>query len=162
MKVRYYADAQLQEFHDRILDLLATVHETHGVPVEVERVEERFGPIADFPGRITTTPVENVYERDFKQNQKLRSNLDRMPSGVYKVGGRFEIAGHVSLVDESVVWASTLRGDAYGHGPGAEEATPIDFLADVAESPSSRVCLECTHLLDGNETFCPNCGHDLP
>ncbi|MFC4989365.1 zinc ribbon domain-containing protein [Saliphagus infecundisoli] len=162
MKLRYYADAQLQEFHDRILDLLEKIYEMHGIPVEVERVEERFGPLSNFPGRVTATPVENVYERDIEQNQKLRSNLDRMPSRVYKIGTRFEIAGHVSLVDESVIWISTLRGDAYGHGPRAEEATPIDFLADVAESPSNRVCLECTHLLNGSETFCPNCGHELP
>jgi hypothetical protein len=162
MKMRYYADAQIQEFHDRILELLVKLQNTHDIPVEVERVEERFGPISDFPGNVAVRPAEEVYEREFKGNQELRSNIDRTPSGVYEVGGRFEIAGHVSVVADGVVWASTLRGDAYGHGPGAEDSTPIDFLADVAESPSNRLCLECTQLLDGSEIFCPNCDHELP
>jgi len=34
----------------------------------------------------------------------------------------------------------------------------MDFLEDIATDPSNRLCVECLSLLDGDETFCPNCG----
>jgi len=54
-----------------------------------------------------------------------------------------------------------VRYYADGYRPGAESQTAMDFLEDIAPSPSNRICVECLHLLDGEENFCPNCGHDL-
>jgi len=38
----------------------------------------------------------------------------------------------------------------------------MDFLEDIATDPSNRLCVECLSLLDGDETFCPNCGYEFP
>lgn len=162
MKVRYYADAELDHWHKHILRLLETIHDEHDIPVEIDRVEERHGPITEFPGDIRYPTTKDVYDRDLKDNHELAATIDRAPASVYKLGDEFDIAGHVAIIDDQVQWASTLHGDAYGHGPGAKDQTPIDFLADMAESPSNRVCVECLHQLDGDETFCPNCGRELP
>lgn len=161
MKVRYYADADIREWHDQTLRLLRKLHNNHDIRVEVVQIDEQYGPITDFPGEVRSSTPEDVYERDFNQNRDLAANIGRPPSKVYKFGGDFDIAGHVAVVTDDVQWASTLQGDAYGHGPGAEDKTPIDFLRDVAESPSNRICIECTYLLDGDETFCPSCGSEL-
>lgn len=161
MKLRYYADAEMKHWHNEILRLLKTIYHEHGITVEIDRVEERFGQISDFPGEISRSSPQEVYHRDFEDNDELISNIDWPSSRPYTFGGTFQIADHIALIDDGVQWASTLQGDAYGHGPGAEEHTPIDFLEDVADSPSNRFCVECVHLLDGDETYCPTCGHEL-
>lgn len=161
MRVRYYADADVREWHEHTLRLLRKLRDDHGILVEIDRIDAQHGPITEFPGEVRSSTPEVVYERDFKQNRDLAANIDRTPSKVYKYGGDFDIAGHVAIVTDGVQWASTLQGDSYGHGPGAENKTPVDFLADVAESPSNRVCVECAHLLDGDERFCPSCGFEL-
>ena len=140
---------------------LRTLHSNHDIPVEIDRINEQHGPITDFPGEVRSSTPKDVYKRDFKQNRDLAANIGRPPSKVYKFEGGFDIAGHVAVVTDDVQWASTLQGDAYGHGPEAEDKTPIDFLEDVSESPSNRICIECTYLLDGDETFCPSCGSEL-
>ncbi|MFC7074695.1 zinc ribbon domain-containing protein [Halovenus rubra] len=160
MKIRYYADADIQEWHDHTLRLLRTVHNNHDILVEIVQIDEQYGPITNFPGEVRSSTPEDVYERDFKQNRDLAANISRPPSKVYKFEGDIDIAGHVAVVTDDVQWASTLQGDAYGHGTGAKDKTPIDFLADVSESPSNRICIECAHLLDGDETFCPACGFE--
>jgi len=159
--VRYYGDAAIRAWHDHILRLLGTLADDRDIQVEIDRVDEQHGPITDFPGTVRSSTPEAVYERDLKHNRDLRSTIDRLPSNVYKTGRNFDIAGHVAVVTETVQWASTLHGDAHGHGPGAADKTPIDFLEAIAESPSNRICIECAHLLDGDERYCPNCGSDL-
>jgi len=161
MKIRYYADAELREWHDHALQLLETLHDNHGITVEIDRIDTQHGPITEFPGEVRSSTPKTVYERDFKQNRDLATTIDRTPSEVYKFRGDFDIAGHVAVVTDTVTWASTLHGSAAGHGPGAEDKTPLDFLGDVAESPSNRICTTCAHLLDGTETFCPACGSKL-
>lgn len=164
MKVRYYADAEVSNWHSHTLRLLKTIHDEHGISVEIDRIKERSGPITDFPGDIRYSTAREVYERDLKNNRNLIENIDQRPSTTYKRSGDLDITGNIALVDdeESVQWASTLPGYADGYGPGAEPYAALDFLEDVAGSPSNRICVECLHQLDGDENFCPNCGYDLP
>lgn len=164
MKVRYYADAEVASWHEHMLRLLGTVHDEHGIPVEINRVEERHGSITEFPGDIRHSAAQEVYERDLKNNRDLIDAIDERPSQAYKRSGKLDLAGHVAIVDDKgrVQWASTLQGYADGYGPGLEDRAALDFLEDIATSPSNRVCVECLHQLDGDEEFCPNCGRDLP
>lgn len=164
MKIRYYADAEVSNWHNHMLRLLRTMHTEHGISVEIDRITERSGPITDFPGDVRYSTAREVYERDLKNNRDLIENIDQQPSTAYKHSGDLDITGNIAIVDdeESVQWASTLPGYADGYGLGAEPHAALDFLEDVAGSPSNRVCVECLHQLDGDENFCPNCGHDLP
>lgn len=163
MRVRYYADARVQAWHDHTLRMLGRLQDEHAIPVEIDRIDDRHGPITDFSGEVRSSMSEEVYERDLKRNQALNQSIEPTPSEGFKRYGKLEIAGNVAVVDAegTVQWASTLPGFAEGYGPGAEHQTAIDFLEDVASSPSNRICVECLHLLEGDESFCPNCGHDL-
>ncbi|OYR69694.1 zinc ribbon domain-containing protein, partial [Halorubrum ezzemoulense] len=57
---------------------------------------------------------------------------------------------------------STLPGYANGYRPGVASQTAMDFLEDIATRPSNRLCVKCLSLLDGGETFCPDCGREFP
>lgn len=162
MKIRYYADVDVQSWHEHALRLLETIYDEHDISVEIDRVTERYGPITEFPGDVRYPSAEEVYERDLKNNRDLDDKIDQPPSRAYKRSGTLDIAGNVAIVDDGVQWASTLPGYADGYGSGVESQTAMEFLGDVAQSPSNRVCVECLHQLDGNEKFCPNCGFDLP
>lgn len=163
MKVRYYGDADVESWHEHTLNLLRTIHDEHGIAVDIDRVTERYGPITDFPGDVRKTTAEAVYERDLKHNRDLIEAIEQRPSQAYKRSWKLDIAGNVAIVDDegTVQWASTLPGYADGYGPGAESQTALDFLEDIATSPSNRICVACLHQLDGDESFCPNCGHEL-
>lgn len=161
MIVRYYADAERRDWHEYIVSLLERIHDDHGIPVEIDRIDARHGPIVDFPGAINHPTAEEVYERDLKNNRVLIENIAQRPSEAYKRSGDLAVAGHVAIVDDVVHWASTLTGGAHGYGPGAGSKTAIDFLEDLSESPSDRVCVSCLELLDGEGNFCPNCGRAL-
>ncbi|AXR79925.1 Zn-ribbon domain containing protein (plasmid) [Natrarchaeobaculum sulfurireducens] len=161
--MRYYADADIREMHNHAIRLLADLHDEHGIAVEIDRIDEHHDPITDFPGEVRRLTPEEVYERDLKRNRALNAVIEQAPSEAFKRYGKLDIAGNVAIVDEegSVQWASTLPGYADGYGPGFESQTAMDFLEDIATSPSNRICVECLHLLDGDENFCPNCGNDL-
>ena len=163
MKLRYYADSDIRELRNHALPLLGKLHDDHDIPVEIDRIDENHGPITDFPGEVRASTPEEVYERDLKRNRALNESIEPTPSDGFKRYGKLDIAGNVAVVDEegTVQWASTLLGYADGYGPGAESQTAMDFLEDIATSPSNRICVECLNLLDGDERFCPNCGHDL-
>ncbi|MDL0126656.1 zinc ribbon domain-containing protein [Halobacterium salinarum] len=163
MKVRYYADAEVQSWHEHTIRLLRTIHDEHGLSVEIDRIDERYNSITDFPGKIRHPIPEEVYERDLKRNRDLSERIDQRPSDAYKRYGNFDIAGNIALTDDegTVQWASTLPGYADGYGPDAGPHASLDFLEDIATSPGNRVCVECLQLLDGDETFCPNCGYEL-
>jgi hypothetical protein len=163
MKLRYYADADIREWHEHILRLLRTLHDDHGLVVEIERIDDQHGPITEFPGEMRSSTPDAVYERDLKRNRALNQSIGPTPSEGFKRYGKLDIAGNVALVDDegTVQWASTLPGYADGYGPGVEDQTAMDFLEDIATAPSNRFCIECLHLLDGNERFCPNCGAEL-
>lgn len=164
MKIRYYGDSDIENWHTHTLRLLRTVHEEHDIAVEIERVEAQYGPITEFPGDVRQTTAQDVYERDLKYNRTLIDTIEQRPSQAYKRSGTLDVAGNVAIVDDegTVQWASTLPGYADGYGPGAESQTAMDFMEDIATSPSNRVCVDCLHQLDGDENFCPTCGHDLP
>ena len=163
MRVRYYADAEVQNWHEQALRCLATVHEEYDVTVEIERIDEQHGQLPEFPGEVRSGTPEEVYERDLKRNRTLNNRIDETPSEAYKRYGTLEIAGNVAVVTDggSVEWASTLPGYADGYMPGVESETAMDFLEDIASDPSSRICTECCAQLDGSEQFCPSCGTDL-
>jgi hypothetical protein len=76
MKVRYYAEADIQEWHENTLRLLGELYEDHGITVEIDQIDEQHDPITDFPGEVrTSTPVE-VYERDLKHNSALNQSIE--------------------------------------------------------------------------------------
>lgn len=164
MKIRYYADAAVMNWHDHMVRLLRTIHDKHGISVEIDRITEQYGSITDFPGDIRYPTATEVYERDLKNNRDLIDAIDQRPSQAYKRSGTLDVAGNVAIVDDegTVQWASTLPGYADGYGPGAEPQTAMDFIEDIATSPSNRVCVSCLHQLAGDENFCPNCGCNLP
>lgn len=164
MIIRYYADADIRAWHDHVLHLLGTLHEEHGITVEIDRIDEQHGPITDFPGEVRSLTPKDVYERDLKRNPDLNQSIDQAPSEAFERYGKLDIAANVAVVDEegTVQWASTLPGYADGYGPGAESQTAMDFLEDIATAPSNRICIECLSLLDGDENFCPNCGYSFP
>lgn len=163
MNVRYYADADVREWHEHTLRLLRTLHDDHGITVEIDRIDERHGSITDFPGEVRSSTPEMAYERDLRRNRDLNHSIDQTPSEAFIRYGHLDIVGNVAVVDDegTVQWASTLPGYADGYGPGAELQTAMDFLEDIASSPSNRICVMCLHLLDGGESFCPSCGSEL-
>ncbi|WP_248517931.1 zinc ribbon domain-containing protein [Salinarchaeum laminariae] len=163
MKLCYYADADIREWHEHILRLLRALHEDHGIEVEIDRIDEQHDPIPEFPGEVRSSTPEAVYERDLKRNRALNQSIEPTPSEGFKRYGELDIAGNVALVDdaETVQWASTLPGYADGYGPGVEDQTAMDFLEEIAIAPSNRFCVECLQLLGGDECFCPNCGSEL-
>lgn len=163
MILRYYADADIREWHDHVLRLLKQLHDEYGLTVEIDRIDEQHRVITDFPGEVRSLTPEDVYERDLKRNSELNQRIDRTPSEAFKRYGKFDIAGNIAVVDDdgTVQWASTLPGYADGYDPGAESQTAMDFLEDIATAPSNRICVECLSLLDGDENFCPNCGYEF-
>ena len=163
MRLRYYADADIGEHHEHVLRLLRRLHDDHGIDVEIDRIDEQHGQITEFPGEVRSATPETVYERDLKRNRALNQSIEPTSSEGFKRYGTLDIAGNVALVDDegTVQWASTLPGYADGYGPGVEDQTAMDFLEEIATAPSNRFCVECLHLLDGDERFCPNCGAEL-
>jgi hypothetical protein len=163
MRLRYYADAGVRNWHEQALRCLTTLHEEHDVTVEIERIDEQHGQLPEFPGEVRSATPEEVYERDLKRNRTLNERIEETPSEGYKRYGKLEIAGNVAVVsaDGSVEWATTLPGYADGYGLGVELKTAMDFLEDIASDPSSRICTECCAQLDETEQFCPSCGTDL-
>jgi hypothetical protein len=163
MEIRYYADADIREWHEQVLRLLRALHDDHGIVVEIDRIDDQHGPITEFPGEVRSSMPEEVYERDLKRNRALNQSIEPTPTERFKQYGKLNIAGNVALVDDggTVQWASTLPGYADGYGPDAEDQTAMDFLEEIATAPSNRFCVECLYLLDGDERFCPNCGSEL-
>jgi len=47
-------------------------------------------------------------------------------------------------------------------GQGLRHRLRWTSTEDIATDPSNRLCVECLSLLDGDETFCPNCGYEFP
>ncbi|WP_458191170.1 zinc ribbon domain-containing protein [Haladaptatus sp. NG-WS-4] len=163
MRLRYYADADVREWHEHTLRLLRKLHDDHDILVEIDRIDEQHGPINDFPGEVRSSTPEEIYERDLKRNRALNQSIEPTPSEGFKRYSKLNIAGNVAIVDDegTVQWASTLPGYAGGYRPGVEDQTAMDFLEDIATTPSNRFCVECLQLLDGDESFCPNCGSEL-
>jgi len=40
MILRYYADSDVREWHDHTLRLFRTLYDTHGIAVEIDRIDE--------------------------------------------------------------------------------------------------------------------------
>ena len=76
MKTRYYADADIREWHEHTLGLLRTLHDEHDITVEIDRIDEQHGPITDFPSEVRYSSPEEVYERDLKRNRDLNQTID--------------------------------------------------------------------------------------
>jgi hypothetical protein len=164
MQLRYYADPPIRDWRDRAIDLLETIGNQHGIPVEIERVEPQYDPISGFSGTVRDSTAQEAYERDLKNNRTLIESTGERPSETFKRSSTLELGGNVAVVgDDGVVeWASTRPGYTDGYGPAARSHTAMNFLEDIAQSPSNRLCIECTHLLSGGERFCPSCGFELP
>lgn len=163
MKVRYYADAEVRNWHEHAVRCLTTLHDEHEITVEIDRIDDQHGPLPDFPGEVRYAEPEEVYERDLKRNRTLNERIDQRPSEAYKRYGKLDIAGNVAIVadDGTVEWASTLPGYADGYRLGVESETAMNFLEDIVAAPSNRICIDCLTQLDGSEQYCPNCGAEL-
>ena len=135
MKLRYYADAPNSDDHERVLDLLHTIYDKYGTPIEIERVNKRWGWIQVFPGKVRDSSPEDVYDRDFHYNRTLGSNIGQSPSKAFKSSGQhIDLDGYVGIIDDGLVWATMYRGDAIGYGPDLDEdSTTLGFLDQVVK-----------------------------
>lgn len=135
MKLRYYADAPNYDDHERILDLLHTIYDLYGIPVDVERITRRWDWINGFLGEVRDSSPEAIYDRDFHYNRTLGANIDESPSKAFKASGRhIDIDGYVGIIDDGLVWATTHRGDPIGYGPDLDpESTTLGFLDQVVK-----------------------------
>lgn len=128
---------------------------------------DRSSDLARWSSRVAGQNARMGFDIQFRvgpaEISALNQSIEPTPSEGFKRYGTLTIAGNAAIVDDegTVQWASTLPGYAAGYGPGVEEQTAMDFLEDIATSPSNRFCVECLHLLDGDERFCPNCGSEL-
>jgi hypothetical protein len=152
MHLRYYADPPIREWREWAIELLETIEEQYGITVEIERVEQQYEPISEFTGTVRQSTAQEVYERDLKNNRAVIESTGERPSEAFKRSGKLDLGGNVVVVDDggAVQWASTRPGFADGYGPPARSHTAMDFLEDVAQSPSNRLCIECLHLLGGD------------
>lgn len=133
--LRYYGDNYDEDDHSRIVELLKKVHREHGIKLQVERVNPRYGPIESFPGRVREADLQEVYERDFERNRDLSSNVGRPPSDAFKTNsGNIVISGTVGIVDSGLRWAAELR--SYKEDPGGSDPNKwaVNFLENVAEN----------------------------
>ena len=139
MKLRYYADSEVQEWHDHAIRCLRSLQEEYDIAVEIDRIDHQHGQLPDFPGDVRQSDPETVYERDLKRNRTLNERIEQTPSEAYKRYGDLEISGNVAVVadDGSVVWASTRPGYADGYMPGVEAETAMDFLTRSHRHPVS-------------------------
>jgi hypothetical protein len=160
MQLRYYTDPPIREWRDWAIELLETIEEQHGITVEIEHVEQQYEHISEFTGTVRQSTAQEVYERDLKNNRAVIESTGERPSEAFKRNGTLELGGNVVVVGDggTVQWASTRPGYADGYGPAARSQTAMNFLEDIAQSPSNRLCIGCARLLSGGERFCPSCG----
>lgn len=133
--LRYYGDNHDEDDHMRIVNLLKKVHREHGIKVQVERVNPRYGPIESFLGQVREADLQEVYQRDFERNRDLSSNVGRPPSDAFKTNsGNIAISGTVGIVDSGLRWAAELR--SYKEDPEGSDPNKwaVNFLENVAEN----------------------------
>jgi hypothetical protein len=134
MKLRYYADPYDEGDHKAVLTRLRRIHERHGIPVEVERLDPRHGPIESFPGEVSEGDLETVYERDFSHNRTLSANVGRRPSDAFQTNsGNKTIRGIVGIVDDNLQWATQFRGTSREDREPDPDKYTVEFLDDVIE-----------------------------
>lgn len=130
MKLRYYAGPDVLADHRRTLELLASVAETHGVPVEVVHIESGL-PLDDYRGPVVERSLEDAWS-DFTYNSTFADGVGAPASQYYD--DREDIVGNVAVVvDDEVVWATQFWGSHHGWGPVDPERTAIGFLELVAD-----------------------------
>lgn len=141
MKLRYYADSSFEDDHRSVLDRLRSVADTWEVPVEICRVRERHGDIDGFPGEVRTDSIEAAYERDFKYNDTLSSNLGHSPQDAFETkSGLITIAGSVGVVaDGQLGWATMLSGTPPDSHSGTAHTYSVAFLDDVLDRGPSVI-----------------------
>lgn len=131
-KLRYYADAHDEEDHEAILRLLRRVHDRHGVPVEIERIESEHGPITAFLGEIRRSTTDDAYDRDFYNNRRLSRNVGDPPSTAFQTNSGYRmIRGVVGVIDGGLAWATRYASSNNEPDPSRYS---VDFLEAVAES----------------------------
>jgi len=135
MKLRYYADSSFEDDHRGVLDRLRSISDTWDLPVEICRVRKRHGEIENFPGYIEADSIEDAYERDFKYNETLSSNMGHAPSDAFETkGGLITIAGSVGVVVAGdLQWATMLSGTPPDTHSGTAHTYSISFLDDVLD-----------------------------
>jgi len=145
MELRYYGDSSLETDHEVVVDLLSAIHDRWDLPVAVERVRERHGPLEDFPGPVHESSAETVYERDFADNPLLAANVGHSPEEAFCTeNGLPTIAGCVGVVDTVedgglLLWSTLLSGEPPGKELFSPDAYTVGFLKEVLEEGPSEV-----------------------
>ncbi|ADD03716.1 SWIM zinc finger domain protein [Natrialba magadii ATCC 43099] len=137
MKLRYYAEADVEVDHRRTLELLESIHEEHAIPVEVIQVDPQRAPPTDFVGHAETRSLANAWD-DFTYNKLLQEGLGGAPSKRYR--DREDIVGNVGIVvDGDLVWATEFWGTHHGWGAVDPADTAIGFLEEVHRRGTAAV-----------------------
>jgi len=145
MKLRYYGDSSLETDHEVVVDLLSSIHDRWDLPVVVERVRKRHGPLEAFPGPVDENAAEAVYERDFADNPLLAANVGHDPEEAFCTeNGLPTIAGCVGVVDDGadgglLLWSTLLSGDPPSKDLFSPDAYTVGFLNGVLEAGPSAV-----------------------
>lgn len=151
MKLRYYGDSSLEADHRAVVDRLAAIHREWGVPVAVERVRDRHGPIEEFPGPVRDGTVERAYRRDFADNPVLAANVGHEPEEAFSTdAGLPTIAGCVGIVEEDdeggfLLWATLLSGEPPGQELFSTGVYSLGFLDEVLESGPEALQARCAN-----------------
>ena len=139
MELRYYGDSSLETDHEVVVDLLSAIHDRWDLRVAVERVRERHGALAEFPGPVHERSAEAVYERDFANNPLLAANVGHTPEEAFCTeNGLPTIAGCVGVVDTVedgglLLWSTLLSGEPPGKELFSSDAYTVGFLKEVLE-----------------------------
>lgn len=134
MKLRYYADSYDEDDHEAVLNRLRRVQHRLEIPVEVERVRPRHGPIEPYPADVRDGDLEAVYERDFSHNRTLSANVGCPPSDAFQTNSRNKtISGIVGIVDDGLQWATQFRGTSREDRERNPDKYTVEFLDDVLE-----------------------------
>ncbi len=145
MELRYYGDSSLEADHEVVVDLLSAIHERWDLPVAVERVRDRHGPLSEFPGPVRASSAEAVYERDFADNPLLAANVGHDPEEAFCTdNGLPTIAGCVGVVDTTedgglLLWSTLLSGEPPGQELFSPHAYTVGFLEEVLDGGPSVV-----------------------
>lgn len=134
MELRYYADTHDEDDHEAVLNRLRRVQHRLEIPVEVERVKLRHGPVEPYPGDVCEGDLGTVYDRDFSYNQTLSANVGRQPSDTFQTTSGYKtISGVVGVVDDGLQWATRFGGSSDEDEEPRPDRYTIDFLDDVLD-----------------------------
>lgn len=105
--IRYYSPAYKKEEHEKILELLDEIRETHGIEYEVIPVRK-----TDWYDEEPVMTEEEIYEKHLKpQTRILKQNTGETAARLFKSrSGNIFVAGTVAVVENGeVIWANPFE-----------------------------------------------------